>query len=113
MEFLNVGFVLANCNMLLSKQFQHIDVGILFIMGVAVSDALSPFLFCLFGKLATNCYEKMSDSIFESNWCVLPVRLQKCFIVVIGIGQRPIYYHGFDVMVLNLETFTAVSIIFE
>lgn len=91
------------------KQFQHLDIGILFIMGVAVSDALSPFLFCFFGKMATDCYINMSDSLFQSNWYILPIELQKCFIVMIGFGQRPIYYHGFNVMILDLETFTAVS----
>lgn len=59
--------------------------------------------------MATESFEKMADSLFESNWGDLPVDLQKFYILMIGNAQKPMFYHGFKVAVLNLETFMKVS----
>lgn len=65
-------------------------------------------LFCYYGKLATQSFEGMSDTLFESNWPELSVKLQRYFILMVANTQKPVYYHGFGVAVLNLETFTNV-----
>lgn len=65
------------------------------------------FVYCFFGRLATESYAKMANSIYEANWPNLPVNLQKYFILMIGNAQRSIFYHGFFAT-LNLETFTKV-----
>lgn len=90
------------------QQFQHINVGLLLIVGALVSDTLPPFLFCFFGKMATDCYGKLANSFYEANWYELPVELQKYFVVMIQVSQQPIYYHGFNV-ILDLETFSKVQ----
>lgn len=69
------------------------------------------FLFCYFGKLATQSFAGMSNALYESNWPEIPVRLQKYFIISIANTQKHIYYHGFGVAVLNLETFTNVRLL--
>lgn len=66
------------------------------------------FLYCYFGKMASESYENMSESLYESNWLCLPVDLQKHFIVMIANVQRPIFYHGFKIVNMDLETFTRV-----
>lgn len=63
------------------------------------------FLFCFYGKLATESFLGICDSAYEANWLDLPTHLQKYFIIIIGNAQIPLYYHGFDIAVLNLETF--------
>lgn len=67
------------------------------------------FLYCFFGKLASESFEQMADCLYECNWYGLPVGLQKYFILMIGNAQRPLYYHGFGIAVLNLKTFSKVS----
>lgn len=67
------------------------------------------FVYCYFGKIATESYAKMSDCLFESNWPEKPVKLQKYFILMIGNAQRPLEYHGFGLAVLKLETFANVN----
>lgn len=74
-----------------------------------VATTLNLFFYCYFAKLATESFLKMGDSLYESNWTELPFELQKYLIVMIGNMQLPMYYHGFGVAVLNLETFTSVS----
>lgn len=64
------------------------------------------FLYCYFGKVATESYQKMCIYLFESNWPDLPADLQRFFIIMIANAQRPLYYHGFGFAMLNLETFT-------
>lgn len=59
--------------------------------------------------MATQSFEGMSDALYESNWPEIPVRLQKYFIIMVGNTQKPVFYDGFGVAVLNLETFTNVS----
>lgn len=62
------------------------------------------FIFCLFGMLATESFEKMADSLYESKWIDLPVELQKNIIFMIADMQRPIYFHGFGMVNLDLVT---------
>lgn len=60
--------------------------------------------------MATESYEQMADRLFESKWPDLPVYLQKYFIVMIANTQKPIYYHGFGVANMKMETFCGVNI---
>lgn len=66
------------------------------------------FLNCFFGKIATESFEKMSYDLYEANWQRLSIDLQKYIMFMIENAQRPLYYHGFGVAVLNLKTFTSV-----
>lgn len=59
--------------------------------------------------MATSSYERMADSLYECNWFELPVQMQKCLMIMIMKTQKPIYYHGFRVAVLDLATFNKVS----
>lgn len=54
-------------------------------------------------------FEKMPDCLYDSNWHMRPIKHQKYFNFMIENMQIPLYYHGFNVAVLNLETFTQVS----
>lgn len=67
------------------------------------------FILCYLGKIATDSFSNIPDEVYEVNWYKLPVELQKYFILMIANMQQPQYYHGFDVLVLNLETFTTVT----
>lgn len=67
------------------------------------------FIYCYFGKMATESYTIMADTLFECNWHELNPKLQKYFVIMIAYAQEPMYYHGFGVVVLNLETFTSVN----
>lgn len=58
-----------------------------------------------FGIKSTESFENMCDCVFNANWYDLPVELQKYFILMIMNIQKPIYYHGFGVSILNLNTF--------
>lgn len=64
------------------------------------------FLYCYFGKLATE--SQNSWCLYETNWQNLPLDLQKYFILMIANVQKPLHYHGFKIAVLDLETFTNV-----
>lgn len=59
--------------------------------------------------MTTDCYGKMADCLFESNWQGLPVDLQRSLILMIKQSQKPLYYHGFGIAILDLVTFRDVS----
>lgn len=64
--------------------------------------------YCYFGKLATDCFVQMSDCVYEMNWHMLPAKLQKYFILMIGNMQKPIYYHAHYIALLDLNTYIRV-----
>lgn len=63
----------------------------------------------LFRKIGNRKFWKISSCVYDFNWHELPIDLQKNFVLIIQNTQRPLFYHGFNVIVLNLETFTGVS----
>lgn len=69
------------------------------------------FLFCYFGRLATDIYGQMSYCLYESNWQSLPLDTQKKFLVLmIQNANRPLKYHGSGIVTLDLETFSMVHL---
>lgn len=59
--------------------------------------------------MSTQYYEQMIDVLYETQWYSMPVRLQKCLIPVIASMQKPLYYSGFGIAVLNLEMLALVK----
>lgn len=93
------------------QQFQQHSINLLIAIS-AVSTGISSLLInCYFGKMATESYVRMVDCVCNKiKWYELPIRLQKYFILMIENMQKPLYYHGFGVIYLKLETFTNVSV---
>lgn len=91
------------------QQVRHFDFDILIVMIGFFITASSPFVYCFFGKITIECYANMADRLFEINWQQLPNDLQKYCILMIENMQRPLYYHGFEIIILNLETFQQVN----
>lgn len=92
------------------QELKHIDFNIGIILMAVIGSISNLFLFCFFGKLATESFAEMADSLFESNWQSLPIHFQKYFIILIGNAQKPLVYHGFGIVALNLETFARVGL---
>lgn len=67
------------------------------------------FMYCYFGKLATESYENMANCLYQSNWTKFSTETQKYILLMIMNVQQTIHYHGFGVAVLNLETFCTVK----
>lgn len=63
------------------------------------------FLYCYFGAVATESYEKMAKSVYDCKWPELSIDLQKYILVMIMNAQRPLHYHGFGIAILDLNTF--------
>lgn len=59
--------------------------------------------------MATESFGQMTECLFGYSWYELPVDLQKYFVLMIANAQQPMFYNGFKIAVLNLETFTKVS----
>lgn len=71
------------------------------------------FPYCYFGKLASESFAKMSDSVYNNaNWYELPIRLQKYIILMLSDMQKPLCYHGFGIIVADLNTYIRVCVVF-
>lgn len=88
---------------------EEISFDIAIILAAYVVNASNLFIYCYFGKIATDSYDGMAHSLYESNWQALPIDLQKCLVLMIGNMQRPVHYHGSGVVMLNLEIFLQVT----
>ncbi|XP_055307926.1 odorant receptor 85c-like [Sitodiplosis mosellana] len=84
---------------------KHLDFGFCFMFIVVIISASNLSLWCYFGTLATESFEKMALCLYESNWLDLPIHLQKYYVIMIANAQRPLLYHGFGFITLNMNTF--------
>lgn len=66
------------------------------------------FCYCYFGEKTSESFQLMSECLYECNWPDLPIKLKKHIVIMMLRGQKPIYYHGFKMVTLNLETFKKV-----
>lgn len=92
----------------LFQQLKHIDFHIVLVFGTFLDCMITLFVYCYFGRLATDSFLIMSDIMYECEWLNLSVDLQKDLALVIGNMNRPLYYHGFGIAILNLETYARV-----
>lgn len=65
---------------------------------------------CLLGKMVTEQFAQMPNHLFHLKWYTLPNELQKYFILMLANTQQPVFFDGFGMFVLNLETFSTVWI---
>lgn len=59
--------------------------------------------------MSTESYFGMAECLYETNWNELPIDQQKYFIIMIQNAQQPLYYHGYGMVILKLETFCKVN----
>lgn len=90
------------------QQWEQVDFTLMTIIVVGTIGMSNAFIYCYFGKVATDSYKRMSDRVFEMTWRKQSVKLQKYFVLMIAYMQRPVYYHGFNVAIMNLHTFINV-----
>lgn len=94
--------------LLFLQQFKHIDFSIVMLLTSFSSGISNLFVYCYFGKVATESFENMAISMYETDWHELPIELQKSFIIMIQIAQKPLFYSSFGLATLNLKTFLKV-----
>lgn len=89
---------------------QHSDFKLLVQPFISLSVGTgSLYLFCYFGKLATESFENISNCIDNASWQHFDIELKKYVIFMIKNAQRSLHFHGYVMLVLNLETFTYVQ----
>lgn len=103
---------LLSFSTIFSQQLQHLGYGVIILLMATATNILTLFVYCYFGKLATESFSLMPNRLFESNWQKLPVKLQQYFILMIGNAQQSLHYHRLQIVKLDLETFTKVSVCF-
>lgn len=68
------------------------------------------YLYCYADATITVDCLKYSEIICEIDWYLMPVDLQKYLILMIQSGHQILVFSGYDIIKLNLESFTSVSI---
>lgn len=91
------------------QELEHIQINIIYLFVLATIGISNLFIYCFFGELASESFGRMADSLyFDSNWQKFSTKLQRSVIIITTNTQRPLYYHGFGMAVLKLETATNV-----
>lgn len=73
-----------------------------------ITNLLILYAYCYYGKLATDYYAQYAERLCYSKWMNLPTNIQKYFIMMIAYAQEPMFYHGYGIVELNLNTYTKV-----
>lgn len=66
------------------------------------------FLYCYFGQMASESFERFSNEYYAMPWFTLPSKHQKYFVLMIGNAQRTVYYDGSGIAKLNLNSLASV-----
>lgn len=91
------------------QAIQQSDIKVILMIFITCANGMTLFLYCYYGKCANEYSAAFADILYESNWILLSNDLQKTFILMIAHAQKPLSYHGFNIIDLNLETFRKVN----
>lgn len=75
-----------------------------FLLLESMTGLLNFYGFCYFGLVTAKSFEMTGERLYECNWYDLPIELKRYFIMMIGNAQRPMYYSGHNLVILNMET---------
>lgn len=92
------------------QELAHLDADIFNILVTGAIGLTILFVYCNSEKRASESFVKMADCLYDVNWYELPPSTQKCFIIMIRSAQKPLFYHGFGILILDLETMTKVRL---
>lgn len=73
-----------------------------------LGSGLNLFIYYYAAHNSTDCYIKLADILFESNWIELPNDLQKFVLLIILEAKNPIFYSAYSFADSNLETYVKV-----
>lgn len=85
------------------------DLSLIKFVVVVLASNCIVYLYCYVGSLTTDQFLRYGDVAYEFQWYKLPVDLQKYFPLIIANAQRPRIFSGFNIIDLNLVTFTKVD----
>lgn len=92
-----------------NQAMKHPDLNFFMILMSLLVSSANLYFYCYYGNRSTNDFAQMAQLLFESNWNEQSVEIQKFFKMMISNAQRPLFYHGFHIVHLNLETYLKVS----
>lgn len=70
-------------------------------------------MFCFFGDEVTNRFIEISDSIYDLNWYMLPIRERRLMSVMMLVTQKPVYLEGIANIQCTRENFKKVLKIYS
>lgn len=65
---------------------------------------------CYFGEMTTQSFLKFSNCLYELQWYNLPIQLGKYLLIILPNMQRSLFYDGFGMFPLTLQTFAPVNL---
>lgn len=66
------------------------------------------FLFCYFGGMVADSFEKLSEDIFECGWETFPCKLQTYLLPIISVAHQPVHAEAFGGTPCTRQTFKTV-----
>lgn len=91
------------------QQIHNLDSDVFFTVCLTTVALVNLFVYCYFGKIGSDSFARMPDCLYcILNWRELPPELKMYVVLIIRNMQKPIYYYGFSVAVMDLNTFIYV-----
>lgn len=66
-------------------------------------------ILCIFADNVKTRILEITNIVYNSEWNLLPVNMQKTILKIICYGQRPIKFTGFGIVICSMESLTKVK----
>lgn len=69
---------------------------------------VSMFLVCELGEQISTRFEDINDDIYQMDWYLFPMKLQRHMPLILQVSQQPVGIRGFGNFAVSRETFKKV-----
>lgn len=74
-----------------------------------MTDTLWLYVFCYFGDKLTDRYACVGNQIYQFDWYLVPIDMQKCLPVILTVAQKNVYLRGSFGAQCTRDTFKKVN----
>lgn len=67
------------------------------------------FYMCVIGSMITSKIAEVGEVAYNAQWSRYPHSIQKCIMPIVKHSQQTIDFHGYHIVICNLEVFMKVS----
>ena len=91
-----------------SKEDLSSEIGLLRLLVMVFWSFVMLFIFCENGETVTHQFQVFNVELRQFNWYILPINVQKMFIIVVANAQQPSFIRGFANAICLRESFKKV-----
>ena len=65
--------------------------------------------FCEMGEMVTDQFEKFNTKLYQCDWYLFPIEVQRMLVIFMSDTQKPVFIHGYGNILCIRENFKKVN----